>query len=695
MNKEKYFEHSVRENCFTNREVLEKIYKNALLNRPVSEVSYRPLTFHPNIDMIFRQGADFALFYPNFEEGDYAYVSSCMDGLFERNMAIHTRECETAEIYFNSEKCVERECVKDSEYYYPVNFKKGQNKLIIKVTATNDSFKVFVEPKIPELRMFPGDYVYSSWQYIEKDGFFGQQGVEVSRLYKKGEEAPEIDYDKIDWVFPVKPEQSNVKKFDFNKLCKKGKTAYAYTYIKGKISINHNSPMKIFENGEEIYSENTGNFSREYKENTPILIKSNEYNGVWGFNATTKGTHSMPFVYGATVPDLQWMWIGGFGRDSDDSEDVFPPEINLQFSEPYATVNGPVYWRFYRENTHLKQYMHSIFYGQWFYPLMVGLYGLKQAAHKLGKKEFSEYFLNWLKLLCNHRGFAVFDKAQRGWSNYLVKSVPLDDLDSIGTIGINMVEAYMMTYNDEFRYMAQLLADRLAYNVPRFPDGTFNRRKTMWTDDLYMCLPFMARLGAMTGEKRYFDDIAVQVRGFFGRMFMEEEGLLSHILFVDKNALNRVPWGRGNGWGLLALSEVLILMPEEHEEYEFVMETYRRFASGVLRHRDREKGMWHQVVNNPRSYLETSGSAMFITALARGVRLGWIDENYKDDVNEAWEALLNKCVDSDGNVYGVCKGSGCNMEEKYYLNLDTIVNDDHGVGIVMGACCEVMEMLGE
>ena len=47
------------------------------------------------------------------------------------------------------------------------------------------------------------------------------------------------------------------------------------------------------------------------------------------------------------------------------------------------------------------------------------------------------------------------------------------------------------------------------------------------------------------------------------------------------------------------------------------------------------------------------------------------------------------------NVYGVCQGSGCNKEKEYYLQLETIVNDDHGVGIVLGAGAAVMEMLGE
>ena len=114
-----------------------------------------------------------------------------------------------------------------------------------------------------------------------------------------------------------------------------------------------------------------------------------------------------------------------------------------------------------------------------------------------------------------------------------------------------------------------------------------------------------------------------------------------------------------------------------------------------MRHRDTKEGIWHQVINNHKSYIETSGSAMFITALARGIRKGWLEDTYKEDVLQAWKALTEKCVDAQGNVYGVCVGSGCNKEEEYYMQLDTIVNDDHGMGIVLGAGVEVMNLLGE
>jgi len=217
----------------------------------------------------------------------------------------------------------------------------------------------------------------------------------------------------------------------------------------------------------------------------------------------------------------------------------------------------------------------------------------------------------------------------------------------------------------------------------------------MWTDDMYMCLSFLSRLASITGENRYLDEMIRQIIGFYDRMFMEDQNLYSHIYFPQEGIQNRVPWARGNGWVLLAISEALLVIPDDYSGRETVLRIFRRFAAGVLEYRDKTEGIWHQVLNNPESYIETSGSAMFITALARGIRKGWIEEGCKKDIIEAWNALVEKCVDEEGNVYGVCMGSGCSKEEKYYMQLGTIINDDHGMGIVLGAGVEVMNLLGE
>lgn len=688
-----YVEESIADKYGTNREILEQMYRHALEKRPPAKVSYRPCTLQPHIDMTNRPGVDFAAYYPDYKPGDYAYYTCNLEGMFERELVINVRGNCPVELYFNGER-QELLPAPRGTLDAKVVFQKGKNTLLLKATAGADGFAAYTVPIVPGLRLSAIDHGYATWQYREKAGFRLQEGIELSRLYDEAEAVPVPERKAIAWVYPLSPIQSNSKSFDFSQQFQKGKAAYVYTCVKGRISIRHTAPIKIFSGNKVLYQGTAGQHVDTFEKETELLVKSCRGTDAWGFQAETDGEHSLPFVESADCPDLQWLWIGPFGRDTDTEEEIYAPEVQLKFSEPYASVSGGlVYWQFYRPDTLLKLYLQSTFFGQWSYAMMVGHYGMKQAARKLGETDFQKYFMESMRLLCRHRNYAVLDGERTGWSSYLPQSKQLERLDPIGTIGINIAEYYMMSGDDKAQYLLELLGKSITYHVPRFEDGTFYRIQTMWTDDMYMSLPFLVRLGVMTGEERYFDDILTQVRGFVKRLFMEEQGLFSHIYFVEEGKPNRVPWGRGNGWVLLALSEVLLLMPETYHGREEILEVYRKFAEGVLAHRDPEYGFWHQVINNPNSYMEASGSAMFITALARGVQEGWLDESLTETIVDAWKALICHCVDAEGNVHGVCMGSSCSMDEKYYIQLGTITNDDHGVGILLGAGVEVMNML--
>ena len=170
---------------------------------------------------------------------------------------------------------------------------------------------------------------------------------------------------------------------------------------------------------------------------------------------------------------------------------------------------------------------------------------------------------------------------------------------------------------------------------------------------------------------------------------MKDKKLYSHIFFPETGLMNRIPWGRGNGWILFTLTEILLHLPHNHRHYEFFCGMLREFAEGISAHQD-ANGMWHQVLDRPDSYAETSSTAMFVLGLARGVRLNILErEQYGAVIRRGMDALLRYCIDKHGNVYGVCKGSGCSMQAEYYMNLETAFNDDHGTGIILAALSEI------
>lgn len=687
-----YVTKSIRETCCSDEAILRRIYAKMMQTRQPDTVRYRPMTLNEYVNIIHKPGVDFAQVFSNFNNGDYAFITCDAEGVFEWKMLYNIYEASPCELFCNGEK-KKLQVRSDGSFESPILLHKGQNRIVIKVTAQNGVFRAYVRMLLPGLRMGAGGYVYNLNTYITTKGFYGQEGLAFSRKYDKNEPEPKAELEAIDWIFPVCPSQSDEKTFNFHTLCGRGSAAYVYTCFCGEICVKHESPLAVFADGRCVYRAESGSFTGTFERETALLFKSGYTEKNWGFTAHSKGVHTLPFAETDDCDDLHWIWVGPFGRLTDSFLHPYAPEVQLVFHKPFPSVSaGEVYWQFYRPNTYLKQYLLTTFYGQWFYAMMVGHHGLHQLADSLSLGEIYDYFMGSMKTLCDHQAYGKYDRETFGWSTYLPGSGVLDSLDPIGTIGMNIAEYYCMSGDDQAHYMLSMLSDAILHDVPRFEDGTYHRIKTMWTDDMYMCLPFLVRLGVVFNDTKYYDEIITQVEGFYKRMFMADKKLYSHIYFPEEKAINGVPWGRGNGWVLLALSEVLLFMPKSYKGYARVLEIYREFAKGILDCRDQSAGIWHQVLDRPQSYIETSGSAMFITALARGVTEGWLSEIYSVAVTEAWEALTEQCVDADGNVYGVCMGSGCHKETEYYEKLGTIVNDDHGIGVVLGAGAAVMAM---
>jgi rhamnogalacturonyl hydrolase YesR len=102
--------------------------------------------------------------------------------------------------------------------------------------------------------------------------------------------------------------------------------------------------------------------------------------------------------------------------------------------------------------------------------------------------------------------------------------------------------------------------------------------------------------------------------------------------------------------------------------------------------------MWHQVLDMPDSYEEASCTAMFTASFFRGIRFGWLEDTspYLRAAERGASALQSRCIDADGHLYGVCRGSEFSCSPDYYAHrLLPRLDDTHGIGIVLIALDEV------
>ncbi|MBR1614846.1 MAG: glycoside hydrolase family 88 protein, partial [Treponema sp.] len=218
---------------------------------------------------------------------------------------------------------------------------------------------------------------------------------------------------------------------------------------------------------------------------------------------------------------------------------------------------------------------------------------------------------------------------------------------------------------------------------------------TMWADDLYMSVPFLCRYAAFKNDTAVLDDAARQFFGFKKRLYMEDKKLMAHVYDFRRKMNTGIPWGRGNGWTIFSLTELLLVLPENHPARPLLLDFYNELAEGYLSVQGAD-GMWRQVLDMKDSYPESSCTAMFICAFSRGIRNGWLDDSdgrYHEACARAWKALEKTAIDSKGNLYGVCRGSEFAFNPRYYSeHLLPQLNNTHGIGIVLLAGVEMLRL---
>src|SRR5205814_6017827 len=102
----------------------------------------------------------------------------------------------------------------------------------------------------------------------------------------------------------------------------------------------------------------------------------------------------------------------------------------------------------------------------------------------------------------------------------------------------------------------------------RLGDGTLARNRpqsnSLWLDDLYMAVPALAQMGKLSGETKYFDDAVKQIQQFSARMFNKEKNVYMHGWVQGMQEHPQFHWARANGWAIMAMVELLDVLPENH-----------------------------------------------------------------------------------------------------------------------------------
>jgi len=324
--------------------------------------------------------------------------------------------------------------------------------------------------------------------------------------------------------------------------------------------------------------------------------------------------------------------------------------------------------------------------------------GMLLAAEATGNKKYADYTYRRLQFIgAIAPSFEALYKKDPKAPNPIRNFLYPHALDDGGAISASMIKS--MRANASLSSLRPLVDNFLQYirtREVRLSDGTLARNRpqdhSLWLDDLYMAVPALAQMGKLTGQSVYFDDAVKQIEQFSARMFNKEKGVYMHGWVEGMPEHPQFHWGRANGWAILAMVELLDVLPENHPGRPKLLEQLKAHVKGLQGYQS-GSGFWHQLLDRNDSYLETSATAIYTYCIAHAINKGWIDGTvYGPMAALGWAAVSTK-VNAGGQVEGVCVGTGMGFEPAFYYYRPVNVFAAHGYGPVILAGAEMLQLL--
>lgn len=178
----------------------------------------------------------------------------------------------------------------------------------------------------------------------------------------------------------------------------------------------------------------------------------------------------------------------------------------------------------------------------------------------------------------------------------------------------------------------------------------------IFVDCLHFDPPFFAALGRVGGDAR-FARLAVEQALGYADLLQDPDSELFHHFWLERTRRPHIlGWGRGQGWALLGLLDVLEQAGwrpggENADGLDRIADSARRLAES-MRGLQRADGHWHAVAQHPASGDETSTAAFMAAGFARGRALEVLDDGFAASEERAAAAML-AATNDEGMLGGV------------------------------------------
>lgn len=341
--------------------------------------------------------------------------------------------------------------------------------------------------------------------------------------------------------------------------------------------------------------------------------------------------------------------------------------------------------------------------GGFTYPQGIALRGIQEVYKRNKNPEYNKYIIEWLDSTTNEDGIPYHGKS--GW-------LSMDSLD-FRQPGNLLFDLYKETQNKKYLNGLDYLFGGMK-DFSRTAYGTFfhslvpERHGHTWLDSLYMSGPGCVKYAVLRDDEELLDMVMDMPVTMWEHMRDEETGLLRHAWDTTKKAewadketgLAGFIWDRAMGWYSAAITEMYEAAPKDHKTIPKIREIIKELFANLIKYQTKE-GRWYQLVDkvdDPRNWVDNSGTLLILYAMAKAVNNGILGEEYVENIMRGYkDVIVNSTVITDDtfDILEICEGTCVGENVEYYYNRKQIVNEWHGVAGFLHMCAEIDAMLNK
>lgn len=291
----------------------------------------------------------------------------------------------------------------------------------------------------------------------------------------------------------------------------------------------------------------------------------------------------------------------------------------------------------------------------WEWPQGVAVYAMYKLYKATGNKQTLEDMRAW-------------------YARHLAKGLPSKNVNTMAPM-LGMTLLYKETGDETYRPIIEEWSQWVMTQMPRTQEDGLQHitsddvnEQQLWDDTLYMTCLFLYQAGDALGREDMKQEAEYQFLLHIKYLHSPKTGLWYHgYCFQGRHHFGQAYWGRGNSWFTACAVDFAEWIPDGPVR-RLILNTWQEQCKALLSVQDPESGLWHTLLDQPDSYLETSASAAIAYGLLKGSRLGLLDEDCRAAGEKALQGVIAQ-VAEDGTVQGVSYGTPMGWTQDFYRTI--------------------------